>query len=171
MKTKFQSLFIVLAVLAGFSPTFGQAIVINSFSQNGVLVCSGLQTGTVFSVQWASSLTGPWQTNWAGLAGVAVSGSGTNTVSVPMFYRVVGVAATNSGSANLPVGMALIPAGSFTMGDTLDGLGDAVPTNIYVSAFYMDMNLVSYGQWTNVYGCQLGCHPGGFNIAVYLARA
>ena len=28
---------------------------------------------------------------------------------------------------------------------------DANPTNVTVSAFYMDVNLVSYGQWTNVY--------------------
>jgi formylglycine-generating enzyme len=48
-------------------------------------------------------------------------------------------------------GMALIPAGSFTIGDTLDGESDAIPTNVYVSAFYMDTNLVSYGQWKSVY--------------------
>jgi formylglycine-generating enzyme required for sulfatase activity len=47
--------------------------------------------------------------------------------------------------------MALIPAGSFTMGDTLDGESDAIPTSVYVSAFYMDMNLVSYSQWQTVY--------------------
>jgi formylglycine-generating enzyme required for sulfatase activity len=48
-------------------------------------------------------------------------------------------------------GMVLIPAGSFTMGDTLDGEGDAIPTNVTVSAFYMDMNLVSYSQWQTIY--------------------
>ena len=47
--------------------------------------------------------------------------------------------------------MVLIPAGSFTMGDTLDGEGDAIPTVTYVSAFYMDVNLVSYSQWQTVY--------------------
>jgi len=151
MKTKLHSLFIGLAVLAGVQQVLGQAIVINSFSQNGVLVCSGLQTGTLFSVQWASSLSGPWQTNWAGLTGVAVSNSGTNTVSVPMFYRVLGVASTNAATTNAPAGMALIPAGTFTMGDNLDGESDALPTNIYVSAFYMDANLVSYSQWQGVY--------------------
>jgi sulfatase modifying factor 1 len=51
----------------------------------------------------------------------------------------------------IPLGMALIPAGSFTMGDSLDGEGDAIPTNIYVSQFYMDVNLVSYAQWQSVY--------------------
>ena len=54
--------------------------------------------------------------------------------------------------------MVLIPAGSFTMGNYLfyntatndPDFTDAHPTNVYVSAFYMDVNLVSYGQWTNV---------------------
>jgi formylglycine-generating enzyme required for sulfatase activity len=37
------------------------------------------------------------------------------------------------------------------MGDTLDGESDAIPTNVYVSAFYVDTNLVSYSQWQMVY--------------------
>jgi formylglycine-generating enzyme required for sulfatase activity len=147
MKTKIQNLLLVLALLAGAHQTLGQAIVINSFSQNGVLVCSGLQTGTVATVQWASSLSGPWQTNWAGLTGVAVSNNGTLTVSVPMFYRVLGVAATNP-----PSGMALIPAGSFTMGDNLDGDTSALPLHtVYVSAFQMDRTDVTYALWQQVY--------------------
>ena len=48
-------------------------------------------------------------------------------------------------------GMVLIPAGTFTMGDTLDGESDAIPTNVTVSAFYMDTNFVNYGQWQTVY--------------------
>jgi formylglycine-generating enzyme required for sulfatase activity len=48
-------------------------------------------------------------------------------------------------------GMAFIPAGSFTMGDTLDGESDAVPIGVTVSAFYMDKNLVSYSQWQSIY--------------------
>jgi formylglycine-generating enzyme required for sulfatase activity len=51
-----------------------------------------------------------------------------------------------------PAGMALIPAGPFTMGDTLDGSFNATPTvSVMVSGFYMDTNLVSYGQWQTVY--------------------
>jgi formylglycine-generating enzyme required for sulfatase activity len=65
-----------------------------------------------------------------------------------MFYRVRGVAqVTNSA----PTGTALIPAGSFTMGDNLDGEGDAIPITVTVSKFYMDTNLVSYSQWQPVY--------------------
>jgi formylglycine-generating enzyme required for sulfatase activity len=48
--------------------------------------------------------------------------------------------------------MALIPAGSFTMGDTLDGEDDALPLHTAnVSTFYAETNLVTYSLWTNVY--------------------
>jgi formylglycine-generating enzyme required for sulfatase activity len=51
-----------------------------------------------------------------------------------------------------PSGMVLIPAGSFQMGDSLDGETDALPLHsVYVSAFYMDANLVSYALWRQVY--------------------
>ena len=50
---------------------FGQPL-ITSFSGSGVLVCSNLAAGSVATVEWASSLSGPWQTNWAGLNAVAV---------------------------------------------------------------------------------------------------
>jgi formylglycine-generating enzyme required for sulfatase activity len=63
------------------------------------------------------------------------------------FYRVAALAV----STPPPFGVALIPAGSFTMGDTLDGESDAIPMDVYVSAFYMDTNLVSYSQWQMVY--------------------
>ena len=65
-----------------------------------------------------------------------------------------GAGLTNISWASLatpPPGMVLIPAGSFTMGDMLDGASDAIPTDIYVSAFYMDVNLVSLSQWQSVY--------------------
>ncbi len=147
MKARFHRLFRVLALFAGIHQAAAQLPVINSFSQNGVLVCANLATGTVASVEWASSLAGPWNTNWAGLDAVTVASNGTITVGVPMFYRVRGVAA-------YPAGMTLIPDGSFTMGDTLDAGApyyDNFPTNVYVSAFYMDMNLVSFSQWQSVY--------------------
>src|SRR5271170_6342491 len=148
MRKKSHHLCILLALLAGVHQAAAQLPVITSFSQNGVLVCSNLSPYSVASVQWASSLSGPWQSNWAGLGAVTVNSNGLIQVSVPMFYRVLGV-------ANPPLttsdGMALIPAGSFTMGDTLDGESDAIPTTVYVSSFYMDVNLVSYSQWQSVY--------------------
>ena len=149
MRTKSQHLFILLCLLAGVHQAAGQLPVITSFSQNGLLVCSNLSPGSVASVQWASSLSGPWQTNWAGLGSVTVASNGLISVSVPMFYRVARVPYPTNGFTS--DGMALIPAGAFTMGDTLDGESDAIPISVTVSAFYMDTNLVSYSQWQSVY--------------------
>jgi formylglycine-generating enzyme required for sulfatase activity len=87
------------------------------------------------------------QANWVLLTNLMVAQSpylflDVSTASASRkFYRVIALTNTS----------ALIPAGSFTMGDTLDGESDATPTNVYVSAFYMDMNLVTYSLWTNVY--------------------
>jgi hypothetical protein len=119
MKTKLHSLFIVLALFTGVHQAIAQLPVICSFSQNGVLVCTNLQPGTVASVEWASSLSGPWNTNWAGLDAVMVATNGTISVSVPMFYRVRGVAYTTN---TTPSGMVLIPGGTFTIGDAHVGV-------------------------------------------------
>ena len=43
--------------------------------------------------------------------------------------------------------MVLIPAGEFTMGDSLDGRSDAVQVSTTVSAFYMDVTEVTLSQW------------------------
>ncbi len=67
----------------------------------------------------------------------------TNTTSA-RFFRLSLVPPTADG-------MAFIPAGSFTIGDTLDGESGSIPTNVYVSAFYMDRNLVSLSQWQGIY--------------------
>jgi formylglycine-generating enzyme required for sulfatase activity len=59
-----------------------------------------------------------------------------------------------SGLTNLtPPGMVLIPAGAFTMGNSIgdSDITDAAVVTVNVSAFYMDVNLVSYSQWLSVY--------------------
>jgi formylglycine-generating enzyme required for sulfatase activity len=67
------------------------------------------------------------------------------------FYRVVGFA-TNSAP---PVGMVLIPAGSFTMGNCMspsEGGSDELPLHtVYVSGFYMDRYEVTKALWDEVY--------------------
>ena len=49
--------------------------------------------------------------------------------------------------------MALIPAGSFTMGNSSGDadIKNATPISVNVSAFYMDVNLVSKAEWDAVY--------------------
>ncbi len=65
-----------------------------------------------------------------------------------------------------PAGMALIPAGSFTMGDSLsEGWSDELPLHtVSVSAFYMDKYDVTKALWDEVYTWALG-HGYGFDNA------
>ena len=60
-----------------------------------------------------------------------------------------------------PSGMVLIPAGTFTMGDTFaEGDTNELPTHtVSVSSFYIDTNLVTQAQWNTVYNwaTDLGC--------------
>jgi formylglycine-generating enzyme required for sulfatase activity len=107
---------------------------ITAFRSDGTLVWSNAQPGTTYTVQAVGSLP-----------------AGSNWVDYNQFLATNGVNTNNLNYFNPPAGMALIAAGSFTMGDTLDGESDAIPTNVTVSAFYMDTNLVSYSLWQSVY--------------------
>jgi formylglycine-generating enzyme required for sulfatase activity len=49
-----------------------------------------------------------------------------------------------------PVGFATIPAGDFSMGDSLDGIADAPLHQVTVSAFYMGKTEVTDGEWFEV---------------------
>jgi len=144
MKTKLHLILLVLAFIglhkagaqgqrffriAGPAPS--QII---AFLPNGTLVWTNTLTGTNYTVQTCSSL--PGGTDWVNYVQIPVTQS-VNTNLLVAFQP--------------PTGMVLIPAGVFVMGDTLDGEPDAIPTNVTVSAFYMDRNLVSYSQWQTVY--------------------
>ena len=148
MKDKSRSVSIGLCAWALGAGWAAQAAapVITSFSGNGVLVCSNLAPGSVATVEWAPSVTGPWTNNWAGLDAVTVDSNGMIQVSVPMFYRVRGTPNVSS------PGMVLIPAGSFTMGDTLDGDSNSLPLHTnQISAFCMDKYEVTKALWDGVY--------------------
>lgn len=122
----------------GVSLTNNQAILFwsNTNGANGV-------------AQSATNLVAP---NWiTATDAVPFNYASQTAVTIPVngqakFFRLSQLLPTSDG-------MALIPAGSFTIGDVTDTneWGDAFPTNVYVSAFYMDMNLVSYMQWEAVY--------------------
>jgi formylglycine-generating enzyme required for sulfatase activity len=121
----------------GIVPTNNQVIIywlITTSGTNGVLQ----STTSLVSPNWLSA-TDAFPVNYGSQIAVSVS-----NVPSARFFRLSLVPPTADG-------MALIPAGSFTIGDTLDGESDAIPTNVYVSAFYMETNLVSYSQWQGVY--------------------
>jgi formylglycine-generating enzyme required for sulfatase activity len=84
---------------------------------------------------------------YAMVAGVANSLAAGATVPATALTGTI----PSSQVAPAPQGMALIPAGTFTMGDSLDGSADAVPVSTTVSAFYMDVTEVTLSQWQAVY--------------------
>ncbi len=109
---------------------------ITAFSANGYVTWTNTPTNATFTVQTALSLAGP--SNWVDYIQVPV----TNPATTHRLY-----------DPNPPAGMALIPAGSFTMGDSLDGSSSALPVHsVYVSAFYMDRYELSKALWDEVYG-------------------
>jgi formylglycine-generating enzyme len=121
----------------GIVPTNNQVILFwpsSTHGTNGVL-----QSATnLVSPNWLSA-TDAFPVNYGSQIAVSVT-----NVSSARFFRLSLVPPTADG-------MAFIPADSFTIGDTLDGESDAIPTNVYVSAFYMDVNLVTSNQWAGVY--------------------
>jgi len=146
MKTKFYYYFIALALLAGINQAAAQgtrffrisgpaATAITEFRPDGTLVWSNALPGTNYTVQTVSSL--PGGTNWVDYVQLPVT-NGVNTNRLIAF--------------NPPAGMAFIPAGCFTMGNTLDGnIYDATPISVTVSAFYMDQSDVTLAQWQQVF--------------------
>lgn len=140
----YESLVVVLAFF-GVSRTFAQgeqffrisgpgASKLVALEHNGNLIWSNAQNGVIYTVQTASSLSGA--INWMDYVQIlATQNVETNQVV----------------SFNPPAGTVLVPTGIFTMGDTLDGETDAIPTSVTVSGFYMDANLVSYSQWQTIY--------------------
>jgi len=148
MKTELPSLLIGLAIIAGFhtvlaQPTLGIAPTNNQV----ILFWVPTANGTNGVLQSTPNLSPP---NWVSV-----------TDAVPVTYATkAAVSVTHASSARFfrltlvpPTadGMALIPAGAFTLGDTLDGVTDAVPTNVTGSAFYMDTNEVQFSLWQSVH--------------------
>ncbi len=88
-----------------------------------------------------------------GIGNVAIgSKEGSGTGYPPLLEMEADAAVLAVGAfATLPPGMVLVPAGAFTMGDTVDGIGNAAPVSTTVSAFFMDVNEVTLSQWQSVY--------------------
>ena len=153
MKVRLAVLFITLILPIGLYRAIARPPVIVSLDQYGVLTCTNLSPDSIATVAWASTPQGPWFTDLKGLNAVAVATNGSIRVNVPLsskgmvFYRVLGFPAFDPDQ-----GMTLIPGGSFTMGDSMgDGIVFATPTNIDLSSFYMDTNLVTDSQWQSVF--------------------
>ena len=150
MKTKLHSLFIGLALLAVVHPVLAQpALGIVPTNNQSLLYWPAAATNYILQ-----SSTNLAYTNWVFATDAVPATYGSQTAvtvtntSLARFFRLY-----NTNASAIPAGMALIPAGSFTMGNSIgdSDITDASTTNVTVSAFYMDVNLVSFSQWTNVY--------------------
>jgi formylglycine-generating enzyme required for sulfatase activity len=156
-KPRMKLRFVVLT-FCGCVAALGQQPTIVGASLSGTnLVFGGSngQSGGAYYVVTSTILPLPLS-QWTPVATNVLSASGNFTLTVTntftpgtpqRFYMLE----LQSQPATTSDGMALIPAGSFTMGDTLDGESDAIPISVTVSAIYMDTNLVSYSQWQSVY--------------------
>ncbi len=139
-----------------------QAPVIAAFGSNGELVCTNLQPGSTASVVWASSLLGPWTNSPPGLDAVTADTNGSIRVSVPVLSWSVPMFCRVRGVSTAPAGMVLIPAGSFTMGDSLDGYALSLPLHTaQVSAIYMDQHQVTKALWDEV---RLWANNNGYDL-------
>ena len=129
VKTKFQYLFISSALLAGLHPVPAQpALGIVPTNNQVILFWPITANGTNGVLQSATNLVSP---NWLSATdafpvnyGSQIAVSVTN-VSSARFFRLSLVPPTADG-------MAFIPAGSFTMGDTLDEESDATPPRTFL---------------------------------------
>jgi formylglycine-generating enzyme required for sulfatase activity len=170
MKPKLYSLCIGLALLAGAHQATAQV------TNLGIAPVAGGQSLLYWPVsttndvlQTTTNLASP---NWVTVSNAVTVNAVTVMNSAPSgYFRLL--QSTN------PPGMVLIPAGSFLIGNYIvnnyyntvtndPDITDANPTNVYVSAFYMDVNLVSSNQWAAVRSYAMGngytfTHAGSAN--------
>ena len=110
---------------------------------------TGAQGSTI--VEMVGGVTAANVAAGANLANAATTASTPNTlVKRDASGNIPGV----TPASTAPPGMALIPAGAFTMGNSVaadTNITDAAPVSTTVSAFYMDVNEVTRVQWDVVY--------------------
>jgi sulfatase modifying factor 1 len=121
---------------------------ITALALDGLITWTNAQTNVSCMIQMSTNRFNGW----------------VDYVQVPVTGAVMSLRLFDSAP---PPGMALIPAGSFMMGDTFNEFdGDAAhPSHpVYVSAFYMDRYQVTKGLWDEVYNWAI-THGYNFNNA------
>jgi formylglycine-generating enzyme required for sulfatase activity len=150
VKTKFHHCFIVLALFVGIHSAFGQVTNLGIAPAGGQFIIYWPVSPTNYVLQTTTNLATP---NWVTASNAVTVNAVLVTNSAPAGYFQLLT------QTNTTAGMVLIPAGSFLMGNYLfynsatndPDITGANPTNIYVSAFFMDVNLVDLSVWQAVY--------------------
>jgi formylglycine-generating enzyme required for sulfatase activity len=147
---------------AGVRTTEAAEVTATTAFLGGTVTSSPIDTISAFGVVFAPTpnptlATGTLlpSTTLLGSFSIVASGLLENT---PYFARAF--ATTSSGTdygaeitfktSEVPAGFALIQAGPFQMGDTLDGISDAPVRQVTVSAFYMAQHETTKALWDEV---------------------
>jgi formylglycine-generating enzyme required for sulfatase activity len=150
----------------------GNATTATSFT--GVLAGDVSGTQELTTVNSVGGVTAANLASGANLANAATTANTPNTIVKRDEQGVVTATAfvgEGSGITGIPAsailspppGMVLIPAGAFTMGNSVAAdtdITDAAPVSTTVSGFYMDINEVTLSQWQSVQ--QWGTLVGGY---------
>jgi len=150
-KTKFLSVLAAMAMLATLNASAQLRLGITQLGNDSVLFWPTTVSNCVLQ-----SATNVAAANWLAVSNVGWVVNGNNyTVTVPNTVRARFFRLYNTNTTAIIAGMALIPAGTFTMGNCMDpneGNSDELPLHtVYVSAFYMDQYDVTYALWQRVY--------------------
>jgi formylglycine-generating enzyme required for sulfatase activity len=153
MKTKIQNLLLVLALLAGAHRAHSAAVQMGIKPAGKNFLLSWPATATNYVLQSTTNLA---PASWLRVSNVVpVVANNSFTITVTNTARARFFRLYNTNTPTVPAGMALIPAGSFTMGNCMDpneGFSYELPLHsVYVSAFYMDQYDVTYALWQQVH--------------------
>ena len=146
MEIRIKNLLLALAFLAGVHSAFAQVTNLGIAKAGGQSLLywpAGSPTNNNYILQSTTNLVAA---NWTTKKyPVPVTASTVSNTTPAEFFRLV--------YTNPPAFMVLIPAGSFLMGNSSgdSDITDANPTNVYISAFFMDTNLVNLNIWQPVY--------------------
>jgi formylglycine-generating enzyme len=142
MQNMIRSLWILLVSLIPLSHALAQPVLgIASGSNYSVVYWPA--SATNYILQSATNASSP---NWVpSTDAVLLTAAAVSNTLPAQFFRLV--------DTPPPSGMAFIPGGSFIMGNSIgdSDITNAEPVTVYVSAFYMDTNVVSLNLWEAVH--------------------
>ncbi len=149
MKTTLPGLLVALAWIAGVHPALAQ-LTLGIAPAGNQSVLFWPSNATSYVLQDTTNLV---STNWVWANDAVPAAYGSYTAvtitNTPpaRFFRLIQIPTVTAD------GMALIPAGGFTMGNSIGDadITNAATVNANLSPFYMDTNLVSSNQWQAVY--------------------
>ena len=147
------TLLLLLALLAGAPRAHSAAVQMGITLAGKNVLLSWPATATNYVLQSTTNLAPATWLPVSNVVPVLVNNSFTVTVTNTArarFFRLY-----NTNTPTVPADMALIPAGSFTMGNCMDpneGWEAELPLHtVNVSAFYMDKYDVTYALWQQIY--------------------